>query len=198
MKPLLTLFIGLFVYTGFAQSFKTSVPYSDIGEYAQNYEPGNVVARFIDGLGYRYHWASKDLTQKDLEYKPSENGRTTLETLVHICGLSQTIADAANGRPSIMPFPFSDLNYERLRTRTLNNFRSASKALNAMTAEQIAQLKVVFKSGDNSNEFPFWNMLNGPISDAIYHTGQVVVLRRASGNPMDPNVSVLMGKNKTE
>ena len=42
--------------------------------------------------------------------------------------------------------------------------------------------------------FPFWNMINGPISDAIWHSGQVVANRRASGNPINPKVNVFIGK----
>ena len=48
--------------------------------------------------------------------------------------------------------------------------------------------------GGNNSEFPFWNELNGPLSDALWHTGQVVMLRRMSGNPFTSNVSVLSGK----
>ncbi|MEP2935338.1 MAG: hypothetical protein ABJM06_06445 [Gilvibacter sp.] len=197
MKPLIVLCLSFIVYTSYGQENTAVVPYESIGEYAPDYESGNVVSRFIDGLGYRYHWASKDLTAKDLEYTPSEDGRSMLETLRHICGLSQTIVDASTGKPSLMPFAISELTYDQLRLKTLTNLAIASKALRSKTAEQVSELKVVFKSGENSNEFPFWNMMNGPISDAIYHTGQLVVLRRASGNPIDPNVSVLVGKNRS-
>jgi len=39
-------------------------------------------------------------------------------------------------------------------------------------------------------------MLNGMISDCIYHTGQIVLMRRSNGNPIDPNVNVFIGKNR--
>ena len=41
---------------------------------------------------------------------------------------------------------------------------------------------------------PFWNIINGPISDALWHCGQVVMLRRASGNPFNSKVNVFSGK----
>ena len=44
------------------------------------------------------------------------------------------------------------------------------------------------------NTFAFWNQLNGPISDAIWHSGQVVMNRRASGNPLRKGVNVFLGK----
>ncbi len=198
MKQLLIVCFSFCLSSTFGQNSLMTPPYEDIGEYSENYSSGNVLARFIDGLGYRYHWASKGLTEEDLTYKPSEDGRNTFETLKHICGLSQTIVDAATNNPSIMPFEFSALNYEELRLKTLNNLAAASNALLNRTDRDVAQLKVVFKRGGNVSEFPFWNMMNGPISDAIYHTGQIVILRRASGNPIDPKVSVLMGKNRSE
>jgi hypothetical protein len=42
--------------------------------------------------------------------------------------------------------------------------------------------------------FPFWNQINGPISDALWHCGQVVMNRRASGNPLQKGVNVFIGK----
>ena len=197
MKSLFFICFSLAIGTVLAQNNMQTIPYETIGEYPQNYEAGNVVARFIDGLGYRYHWASKDLTQDDLDYSPSADGRSTLETLQHICNLSQTIVDAATNTPTLMPLDFSALSYDELRLKTLTNLAIASKSLRNKTTDQIKELNVVFKRGENANEFPYWNMMNGPISDAIYHTGQIVILRRASGNPIDPNVNVLMGKNRS-
>ncbi len=60
----------------------------------------------------------------------------------------------------------------------------------------MASYDIVFETQSGEKKFPFWHTLNGPISDALYHTGQLVVFRRASGNPMNPKVSVFMGKNR--
>ena len=46
----------------------------------------------------------------------------------------------------------------------------------------------------DNDRFPFWNIINGPISDALWHCGQVVMLRRASGNPFNSKVNVFSGK----
>ena len=48
--------------------------------------------------------------------------------------------------------------------------------------------------GEKNMDFPFWYGLNGPLSDAIYHIGQVTNLRRASGNPIDQEINVFFGK----
>lgn len=172
------------------------LPYHQIPEYPSNYETGNMVSRMIDGLGYRYYWASKDLTPEDLEYKPSEDGRTTLETLRHMYGLSLTIANAPHSKPNVRPIDFSVHSYEQLREMTLKNLKAASESVLDKKGTDFNGYKVVFQRGENKSEFPFWNMVNGPISDAIYHTGQLVVMRRSSGNPINPGVNVFMGKTK--
>ena len=46
----------------------------------------------------------------------------------------------------------------------------------------------------NRSEFPLWNLINGPIQDAVWHSGQVVAFRRASGNPINSKISVFNGK----
>lgn len=58
----------------------------------------------------------------------------------------------------------------------------------------LSEFNIVFKRGERSSEFPFWNQINGPISDALWHCGQVVSFRRASGNPFNSKVSVLQVK----
>jgi len=52
---------------------------------------------------------------------------------------------------------------------------------------------MIFEQGSNKSEFPFWNLINGPISDALWHVGQVVSFRRGSGNPLPNGVNVLTG-----
>ena len=150
----------------------------------------------IDGLGYRYYWATEGLTAKDLNYKPSEDARTMLETLQHLYGLSLTIVNAPQNKVNIRPMDFTLFSFEELREKTLVNLEKASALTNGKTAEDLKGFKVIFQRGENQSEFPYWNMLNGPIADAIYHTGQLVVFRRASGNPVNAGMNVFIGKTK--
>jgi hypothetical protein len=135
----------------------------------------------IDGLGYRYYWATESLREEDLDYKPSEDSRTTRETIDHIYGLSKTISSTPRSKTN------EELTFEQIRKRTLENFQVASNHLKEGKEDNL---------DDYATNFPYWNMLNGPISDAIYHTGQVVAYRRASGNPIHSGVSVFSGKTK--
>jgi hypothetical protein len=171
--------------------------FSEIPEYPASYESGNVVKRLIDGLGYRYYWASEGLRGEDLSYKPSPDARDMLSTLVHLYGLSEMIVNASLNKPNIRPSDYSKLTYEELRKGTLSNLDMASKAMENMSAEDVSNLQVTFKNGENERSSSYWHMINGPISDAIYHVGQIVTFRRTSGNPMNPKVNVFQGKNRS-
>ncbi len=65
-----------------------------------------------------------------------------------------------------------------------------------MNLETIQKIQVVFERKGKTSRFPIWNLLNGPLSDAIYHTGQLVSFRRTSGNPIQTGVNVFFGRNK--
>ena len=170
------------------------LPYRQIPDYPDSYTPENVAARVIDGLGYRYFWATEGLTGKDLEYRPGNGGRSTHETIDHIYGLSLTILNASMNQANVFPRENPDRTFEETRRMTLDNFNKASQVLKDSKTNTMKDLKVIFKSVDNTSEYPYWNILNGPILDAVYHTGQLVSFRRSSGNPINPNVRVFLGK----
>ena len=72
------------------------LPYYQIPPYPETYNSGTVAARIVDGLGFRYYWATEGLRDKDLKFKPTEEARTSRETLDHIYGLSRLIVNAAS------------------------------------------------------------------------------------------------------
>ena len=91
-------------------------------------------------------------------------------------------------------YEFSNVNYsyKDLREKTLLNLKYIHEQLKLNP--DFSKLKISFERGGNSMEFPFWNQINGPISDALWHCGQVVMNRRASGNPLQSGVNVFIGK----
>ena len=80
----------------------------------------------IDGLGYRYYWATKDLRESDLKYRTSDDNSTALETLQHIYGLSNAILNAPKGQPNLRPMDLTGHSYPELRKMTLENLKKAS------------------------------------------------------------------------
>jgi hypothetical protein len=189
-----TAFLFLSISTVKAQDMQ--LPYKEIPSSPEDYSPGNLLSRMIDGLGYRFYWATEGLTEKDLAYKPSENGRSILETMEHIHTMSNNIVLAPDAKPFVIGTETSTYSFEELRKRTLENLLAASEKVRGATAEEIETYKVIFQRGDQKSEFAFWNLLNGQLSDCLYHTGQIVLMRRASGNPQNPNVNPFLGKTK--
>ena len=177
-----------------SNSMKNSdLPYYEIPAYPEKFTNVNVAARLIDGLGFRYYWATEGLRQEDLDYKPSENARDTRSTIEHIYGLSRTVVNASKNQANEGSLNM-DISFAEMRKNTLLNFKTASDILKASKKKDLKKMKVIFKRGDRVNEYPYWNMINGPIADAIWHCGQVVSFRRASGNPFNSKASVFMGK----
>ena len=189
-----TTFLFLSMTTIQAQDMQ--LPYKEIPSSPEDYSPGNILSRMIDGLGYRFYWATEGLTEKDLAYKPSEDGRTILETMEHIHSMSNNIVLAPDAKPFVIGTETTTYSFEELRKRTLKNFMSASEKVRGATAEELENYQVIFQRGDQKSEFALWNLINGQISDCLYHTGQIVLMRRASGNPQNPNVNPFLGKTR--
>lgn len=171
-------------------------PMNEIPVAPETAASGNIIARMVQGLGYRYFWASKDLRIKDLGYRPSEEASSTFETLEHIYALAQVIRNSATSSPSIRPVKSPPKDYIVLREKTLEYLEQANALFLDKTEEEVAQMQVIFQRGNELYSYPIWNLLNGPLADAIYHTGQVVSFRRTSGNPIQKGVNVFIGKTK--
>ncbi len=173
---------------------QNSLPYYEIPTHPDTYSAGNVMGRLVDGLGFRYYWATEGLRDEDLLYKPSAEGRALEETLDHVYGLSLTMVNAPQSIVNERPVDWSEMTFKEKRAQTLMNFQKASELMKAGDPDEMESYRVLFKRGENLSEFPFWNLINGPVSDALWHTGQLVLMRRAAGNPINPKVSVFTGK----
>jgi hypothetical protein len=167
-----------------AQPKTSKLPFYEIPEHPEVYTAGTVAARMVDGLGHRYYWATEGLRILDLGHKASESGRTSEETIEHIYGLSKFIRNSilVDNKDATTAI----LSFDEKRKNTLLNLKMVSEVLRSMDSPYNL----------DDSEVPFWNIINGPIADAIWHCGQLVMLRRASGNPFNSNVSVFSGKLK--
>ena len=172
------------------------LPYAEIPPAPEQFTAGSTVARTIDGLGYRYYWATDGLTAAQLNYEPGNEGRKTADVLEHLHGLSIMILNATLQRPNINSVSSTPTNFDELRAATLRNFYRASQILRTATTEDLANFNIVFQRGEKQSSFPFWNVLNGPLSDALTHVGQIVSYRRSAGLPQNPKVNVFAGKNR--
>jgi len=90
----------------------SQLPYYQIPDYPETYTAGSVAARMVDGLGFRYYWATEGLRDLDLQYKPSEEGRTCAQTIDHIYGLSNVILNTTKKRINDFTIKSPTLSYE--------------------------------------------------------------------------------------
>jgi hypothetical protein len=189
MKKVLLL-IFLTAYQIQSQTDMTTVlPYYEIPDYPETFTAGTVAARQVDGLGFRFFWATEGLTETNLAYKPNEDVRSTKETIEHIYNLSNVIVNSTLKQPNSKN-DISQMTFDDIRRQTLINLKTAADVLR--TSDYISEYKIIF----GEREIPFWNNINGPIADAIWHCGQIASFRRTSGNPINPKVDHFMGTVK--
>ena len=196
MNKLLILFLFLPIFCFGQDETAENPPYHQIPDAPESYTEQSIMARMIDGLGYRYYWATKDLREEDLNYEPGNEGRPAKDVLVHLFGLCEVVLNAVKGDPNVRPIPEMEMSWEEQRTKTLEMLKEASDILRSSDAPSPEDMKIVFQRGEKTSEFPLWNLLNGPLADALWHTGQIASFRRSSGNPVHPGMSVFSGKTR--
>ncbi|TYA57521.1 hypothetical protein [Formosa maritima] len=184
----LTLVVMLLVSMFAKAQNNVKLPFYELPEYPESYTAGTVAGRMVESLGFRYYWATEGLTEVDLVYKPNNDVRSTSETIDHIYNLSLVVVNATLNKPNSKNDV--EMTFEEQRIQTLLNLQEAANILNA--SDDISQYKIIF----GTNEIPFWNEINGPIADAIWHCGQIASFRRSSGNPINPKVDQFNGKVK--
>lgn len=187
-----SLLVTMFILSVSAAMAQNKPYYYTIPDTPKVYTAATVAARMVDGLGFRYFWATEGLTEKDLTFSPGDSTRSTMATLEHIRDLTDILFNAANKKPTDFTAAPVKMGFAELREKTLNNIKAASELLKQPGAN-LEEMDMIFQRANGKTEFPFWNLVNGPISDALWHIGQVVSFRRSSGNPLPSGVNVLRG-----
>lgn len=205
MKYAFVLFMLCLTHWSFAQKenpmptdTSTPLPYAEIPEAPAEFNACTVVARMVDGLGFRYYWATEGLRPEDLAYQIGADARTSEETLFHIYGLADVIYNSVHQQASIRPIPKIEMSFEELRAKTLGLLKATSDTLRTADPDALENYQIIFERKGQQSSYPFWNQLNGPLADALWHVGQVVAFRRASGNPLNFRVSVFQGNLRNE
>ncbi len=163
--------------------------YHDIPSPPEKINASSILVRMIDGLLFRYKWATEDLHTKDLEFRPCESSMNMIELLNHIVQLANMIESSFQGLAYSRIENIPELYM--LRRVTIDKLENSRKLLLAMSAEDLFQLRV--QSTKYPKGYSFWHLINGPIADALTHVGQITSWRRINGNPV-PKVNVFLGK----
>ena len=185
------IFLILIIINSFQLAAQEKNYFYQIKDFDQNYSQNTIISRFLHSVGFRYYWATEGLTEKDLSYRLPNDSRSSYETLLHIYDLSKMILNTALNSP-IERNDSKGMEFKEIRENTLNNLKKASDIFKK--TDNFQELRIIFLRDSKTTEFPFWNQLNGPIEDAVWHCGQIVAFRRASGNPISKKISVFTGK----
>ena len=185
------LFILIISVNCLYMNSQENLPFYEISNYPESYSEAEIVGRIIDGLGFRYYWATEGLTEEDLNFRLPNDSRSSIETIVHIYDLSNMILNTALNSP-VEKKAIEGMEFKEIREKTLFNLKKASDIFKK--TKNFDDYSIVFLRNSKKVEYPFWNQLNGPIEDAVWHCGQIVAFRRASGNPISKKISVFTGK----
>ncbi|MBK9491022.1 MAG: hypothetical protein IPO07_21175 [Haliscomenobacter sp.] len=127
------------------------LPYREIPDYPETYTASSVAARMIDGLGFRFYWATEGLRPEDLAFRPTPEARSSEETIDHIMGLTNMILNALKNQPNVRSGEeTSALTFEVKRKKNLGSFKGS---------QYFAQ-KVGLKSSRLRHYPPKWNRQN--------------------------------------
>ncbi|QTE24553.1 hypothetical protein J3359_17055 [Polaribacter cellanae] len=175
------------VFFTISMNSQEKLPYYEIPKMEESYSAQNTVSRMIDGLGFRYYWSTEGLRAEDLAYQPKGGGRNCLKTIIHIYDLSNmmlrlTKTDFKQEKEK------EKMTFLEIRKQTLLNFEALSN--NIKESKELSEFSIK-KEGKVTT--PFFNVINGPIADAIWHTGQIASFRRSSGNPINSKVNHFSG-----
>jgi hypothetical protein len=185
MKLLLSTLSLFFML--FNMSAQEKLPFHEIPATTETYTPQNVLARMVDGLGFRYYWSTEGLRSEDLAYQPKGAGRTSQQTVTHLYDLSTVLI-----RLTKTDFPQKKekaaMNFVAMRTQTLLNLRAVSNRIKA--SKNVSEFDT---KKDGKVTIPLYNLIHGPLADAIWHTGQIASFRRSSGNPINSKINQFTG-----
>ncbi|OHD67584.1 MAG: hypothetical protein A2177_12505 [Spirochaetes bacterium RBG_13_68_11] len=148
-----------------------------------------VLVRLVEGIGFRFTWATEGLREPDLSFRPTPETMCIAEQAGHLLELVSWVAAAAGAipadqKPTEPPPPFPAVRQQILEVLSLLRARLAD-----MGDEQIGAIRI----GSHAGPVPWPHIVNGPLADALTHIGQIAVLRRANGNPV-PKANVFLGR----
>ena len=163
------------------------LPYREIPPAPLALAPGAVLARLVDGLAFRYRWATEGLRSEDLTWQATPENMSIGDMLRHIYGLVYWVCESL-GVADQAPAPSKGAVSLELRRYTLEATQRLRNAFAEMGEEALGLVRI--NARDSAK--PFWNIINGPLCDALTHVGQINAWRRIMGNPA-PRADVFMG-----
>ncbi len=155
------------------------LPYYRIPEAPKSMSAVTVMIRLFDGLGFRYRWATEGLRAEDMDFQPCSSSMKIGELLAHIHGLLLVSEGFITGDEQEK---ITQVGLDERRKKTLDAVVRIREALQGLDDEFLGNR--MYSPPWDEKEFPIWNLLNGPLSDALTHVGQIASWRRMNDNPI--------------
>lgn len=159
---------------------KDDLPFTRIDSYPAKVTGPAVLTRLIDGLGFRFHWATQGLTDQDYAFSAGHGSQSIGQLVGHIWGLTNWVSVAVLGQGEEKPE-----TPQEQRAHALQMLQRLRERFVALDNHALAKITI--------DGHPFWHILNGPLADALTHVGQINVLRRLAGNPT-PRAALFTGE----
>jgi len=153
--------------------------FHEISQYPDEVSGTTVLVRLLDGLGFRFRWATDGLSDADYGFRPAPDCMSIEELVRHIWGLVNWVCQSVE-----TPRFGKQEDIELTRRSVLEMLQALRKALLSMGDDELGGVSIY--------ERPFWHIINGPVADALTHVGQINSFRRLAGNPT-PGANVFMG-----
>ena len=153
--------------------------YYKMPDYPKSCTPATILVRMVDGLGFRYRWGTEGLREADYMFRPSPDSRSMKELLEHTLHLIRMIDYGLGGEK---PGEEEDRPPQDTRALTLRQLWIIRRRLLNMSHTQLQGCR--YHSDNYDRDFPIWNIINGPLCDALTHVGQITSWRRLGGNPV--------------
>ncbi len=137
-----------------------------------------VVRHFLAALAYRTQKALRGAPENFPDFRAVESVRTPHELIWHMSGVlgyARTFFIGGVWQPELLPFDDEVRRFHQL-LQDLDEHLSGGKTLNGISVEQLLQ---------------------GPLSDAMTHAGQLAMLRRFAGSPV-PSENFVFADVSTE
>jgi len=150
--------------------------YAVLPEPPRRCDAAGVLTRLVDAIGFRYRWATDGLRPADWSFRAGEQAMSVQEVDRHLLKLLQRCCQAFGVAHDIAT-PDGD---EQRRAQVLATVLALRAGVAARDADQLAAVE------------QFWNLISGPLADALTHIGQIAAWRRQAGNPA-PKVNHFKG-----
>lgn len=142
-----------------------------IPDYPEQTSAGAIITRLLDGLGFRFFWATEGLNEIEYKFRPSPDCRSIEELIKHIWGLINWVNISVSVKTYKRPTKTSEI-----RDQVLEILHDLRTTINIISEAELVEMEI--------EDRPFWHIINGPLSDALTHVGQINSFRRLAENPV--------------